>query len=949
MATYTSSQSGNFSATATWGGSGPPADGDDFNVASGHTVTIDSGISQPANGYNDSYVNGILKNDTSSNTELRMNGRLIVNSGGLLHLNDNNGACNFTMKIKGTSGNAHGIVQENAANANVVMEGKDGMPTTTLSTAEAENSTSLAFTSAADFAAGEWFAVFDNTTAQSSGSNNSTVNRDEGFVVHDIDSNTVYFRHFVGPDDCTVVNYSGSVLTVDRATVFRKGQYIIVGTGNSRTVAQINSINYPKNEITLSASVTGNPIGQTVYLTGTQKPHASGEKVRKVATIAVTGDSSSVQNYTVTVASGTNSYGTGNKYYIAGLSGASPTLSLSEGSTYRFDQSDSSNSGHPLRFSTTANGTHGGGSAYTTGVTYYGTPGTAGAYTQIAVPTGAPTLYYYCVNHSGMGGQADTPASGASSATLTVADATQFVANDEIWIAAPYTGSGSDTLYNAYEMKHTISSVSGNVLTLSSAPSYSVQSGAYVTRVTRHLKIMGTSSSDQPYFRGESYTTNYSRINIIKDVEFDNWGNTSNNVYAGLVWQGYYNSDASAQSITLTQTVPENDQAQWLEGVSLCFANTRDRSGIYFNGARYARGRCCFVYKGRNAFYAAWNDGMAFYNNIAAYNNNLAARLDGQRSNQEFAYNYVNRSYYGLSYSTGQYEAGFGLHHNIVDSTNHYGMTAQAGGNQGLDGFYCNDFKGIRYGFYPYGGATMLYSRVKEAEIEAVASSGVGNYGGTSQAGSSYEGSPNRGTFGGMKGFVFLEFNFEHDQVAQYTYYLRRTWDHDEQAWAVRRRMYDATGLFGTSVYVPAGVTVRVSCEVKIESGTTVTQYPRIQAVDNVARQVENRLGNATAGNTRFSSDRQSVFFTSACIGAFEEKQLTIAAVDHARHVDIGVGSYDGDDQEGFYMRDPIIRLDTPYALPQLGVRNMGMDQNYLTQIRNTFTQQKKRLGGRIR
>ena len=64
---------------------------------------------------------------------------------------------------------------------------------------------------------------------------------------------------------------------------------------------------------------------------------------------------------------------------------------------------------------------------------------------------------------------------------------------------------------------------------------------------------------------------------------------------------------------------------------------------------------------------------------------------------------------------------------------------------------------------------------------------------------------------------VMPEFNFEHDQVAQYIYYARRTWDHDEQAWAVRRRQYD-NATFGTSVYVPAGVTVRVSCEVKIES-----------------------------------------------------------------------------------------------------------------------------------
>jgi len=105
--------------------------------------------------------------------------------------------------------------------------------------------------------------------------------------------------------------------------------------------------------------------------------------------------------FTVTVANAG-----GNKYFINGVQ--QQTVNLLEGFTYKFDQSDASNNSHPLRFSTTSGGSHGGGSEYTTGVTTNGTPGQAGAYTQIVVASGAATLYYYCTAHSGMGGTANT-------------------------------------------------------------------------------------------------------------------------------------------------------------------------------------------------------------------------------------------------------------------------------------------------------------------------------------------------------------------------------------------------------------------------------------------------------------------------------------------------------------------------------------------------------------
>ena len=118
--------------------------------------------------------------------------------------------------------------------------------------------------------------------------------------------------------------------------------------------------------------------------------------------------------YTVTVATGTTQYGTGNRFYINGE--LAPVLYLQEGNTYIFDLSDSTNDTHQLAFSTNPNNDP--AAPYTTGVTTTGTPGTSGAKVTIVVApvkkTGAPVLFYYCTAHSGMGNSIQTiaPTSG---------------------------------------------------------------------------------------------------------------------------------------------------------------------------------------------------------------------------------------------------------------------------------------------------------------------------------------------------------------------------------------------------------------------------------------------------------------------------------------------------------------------------------------------------------
>ena len=148
-------------------------------------------------------------------------------------------------------------------------------------------------------------------------------------------------------------------------------------------------------------------------------------------------------SYTISV----QSVGGQNKYFVNGVQ--QQTLELLEGNTYIFSYP----SAHPFALSTTANGTHGGGSEYTTGVTR------TVQQSDFVVGSSAPTLYYYCSSHSaGMGGQANTPVPANN--TLQVITTNQGADN----ITNTQYNSFTDTLFSASGFTFSIDATTGNLI-----------------------------------------------------------------------------------------------------------------------------------------------------------------------------------------------------------------------------------------------------------------------------------------------------------------------------------------------------------------------------------------------------------------------------------------------------------------------------------------------------
>ena len=209
--------------------------------------------------------------------------------------------------------------------------------------------------------------------------------------------------------------------------------YCIFETGTANFEVGFGTLNGSGNELTRTLIISSSNSDAAVNFAGNIEVFCTVPAAKiGLPNPEEYGSSSAPKIITVKVASKSGSHpyqgvGSSNAYYLNGLEAPALRLSGVDASNsayayyYRFDQSDSSNSGHPFRFYLESDKS----TAYTTGVTTNGTAGSSGAYTQIAVDENTPNiLYYQCSSHGYMGNHVTNISNKVNSNLTTLGDIT---------------------------------------------------------------------------------------------------------------------------------------------------------------------------------------------------------------------------------------------------------------------------------------------------------------------------------------------------------------------------------------------------------------------------------------------------------------------------------------------------------------------------------------------
>ena len=203
---------------------------------------------------------------------------------------------------------------------------------------------------------------------------------------------------------------SGTTTTINEGGQFAAGDTTLTVTDGTTIVTGTHI--RVGNEIMLATGVTGNDVTVTRGVWGTtDAAHNDGSTVTPMvqgtqALVEWFDTSETLTGGTTNATATTQFTATSSAVYttqftwgtVAGQETVPSQFSMDVDRTYLFDQSDSSNTGLPLRFSDTQEGTGAtptAGTEYTTGVTKAGTAGTDGTIEIIPTVNTPDPLYYY--------------------------------------------------------------------------------------------------------------------------------------------------------------------------------------------------------------------------------------------------------------------------------------------------------------------------------------------------------------------------------------------------------------------------------------------------------------------------------------------------------------------------------------------------------------------------
>lgn len=838
MASLTSSQTGNWTSSTTWGGSTPAA-GDTFTISAGHKVTVNSDVNV-ALGYGDITCHGNLYLDNGA--KLGMNGRITVRASSKTELfaeGNSSSAGLLEMRpgseiiISGSNSDQHGVYVEGEKYASIILSGSEKNLNTTLSSNHDYQVDYLSVADASNFASEDWITVFKRNV-------DYRVSTDEGMWVHDVDTenNRIYYRQYVSPTN-TIRKVAGKNIFVDNVKVFRKGYKIIFGTGSNRNVTTILATDHRTNKMLVEDTISGTVVGETVYQTGTEKYHVNGSMVKRMATTLTTA---------ITTADSTNQ--------------------------------------------------------------------------------------------------------------ITIGDASDISVGDEILIDV---NNDTDTGWD-YDTRYEVTAKSGNTLTLDDQVRYVHKVGSLILILTRDTRIRAADdSSNTRVFvlveRWTDSTNGRTRRVLYRNVEFRGMGrNTSSTYFAGVSTNG-----RTAYQMDNSSSDGENFESSIESCVYNSSNNRSSYTGFYSRDTHKLIYRNCISYNGERGFWGySGNYDMRFTNFYSTRHQYAGWLTDGwYNPYRRVAYLYITRidDYAFMSNHTRsatQYRHIILLNNEQRGFYSFYRMQ---------DGTVVERLLQDGYRYPPYigvsgGKITFLDCKIQPNRWDGSAEDGSG------QVYSNYILAPNtddRARYdrdGGKSGYgEYIHWNFQENEFAQSQGAVLRTWDSKERYWDVQVGSDTYSGFYET-VFVPANTKVRVACEVQCLSGFGGTR-PYLFA--NSLRDV-NKMGRyrtTYTGETDILSSaqlsssyhpievgfREQVQYSSACLGSFENKQLTIEPQVKDYFLKTGVyTSSTNIREEGYKMRDIVISLEKAVDMPI--AYQFAQKSKY--RVRNSFTQLKKRISGRL-